>query len=280
MASPERSPQAPWPHRLPACFVYGKMPVLTTLVVPVAVWGTWLVYGSASTWKQLQQRLLGVLYGGKSPASPDLRALMQGHSLDFQVMADYQTISMWAKLAQLGRARWQPSAVRGTWQYAVAARHKSMGWHMQPDSSWTHQAVPGQCIRWVRNLQIDRIKHLLREAWRFERFAAWKASGRLDAVAAANATFQPARVKQAWQLWNAACAHRRAVLTPARLQANRSGTAVQWCPFCKEGYAPTWDHCAWSCAHFGTSRLAVPGDNMQRRMGYRGCLLLAEILNP
>ena len=74
---------------------------------------------------------------------------------------------------------------------------------------------------------------VLREAWRFERFAAWKASGRLDAVAAANTTFQPARVKQAWQLWNATCAQGRAVLTaavvsPARRQANQSGAAVQW----------------------------------------------------
>ena len=143
--------------------------------------------------------------GGNSPASPDLRALLQGHSLDFQLMADCTTISMWAKLVQLGRARWQPSAMRGTWQYAVAARLKSMGWHLQPDSSWTHQAVPRQCISWVRNLQIDRIKRLLREAWRFERFAAWQASGRLDAVAAANTTFQTARIKKAWQLWNWPC---------------------------------------------------------------------------
>ena len=143
--------------------------------------------------------------GGNSPASPDLRALLQGHSLDFQFMADCTTISMWAKLVQLGRARWQPSAMRGTWQYAVAARLKSMGWHLQPDSSWTHQAVPRQCISWVRNLQIDRIKRLLREAWRFERFAAWQASGRLDAVAAANTTFQTARIKKAWQLWNWPC---------------------------------------------------------------------------
>ena len=67
---------------------------------------------------------------------------------------------------------------------------KSMGWHLRPDGSWTHQAVPRQRISWVRNLQIDRIKRLLREAWRFERFAAWQASGRLDAVAAANTTFQ------------------------------------------------------------------------------------------
>ncbi|CAE7343607.1 hypothetical protein AK812_SmicGene40506 [Symbiodinium microadriaticum] len=87
---------------------------LRQLVVPVAVWGTWFVHGAASTWRQLQQRLLGVLYdGGKYPASPDLIALLQGHSLDFQFMADYQTISMWAKLVQLGRARWQPSAMRG-----------------------------------------------------------------------------------------------------------------------------------------------------------------------
>ncbi|CAE7562544.1 yojK [Symbiodinium sp. CCMP2592] len=257
---------------LPVSFL-AKCQFLRQLVLPVAVWGTWFVHGAAGTWKQLQQRLLGVLYGGRSPASPDLRALMQGHSLDFQFMADYQTISMWAKLVQLGRARWQPGAMRGTWQYAVAARLKSMGWHLQLDGSWTHQAIPRRCITWARNLQTERIKHLLREAWRFERFEAWKASSRLDAVAAANPTFQAARVKQAWQLWNATCAHGRAVLTaavvsPARLQANKSGAAVQWCPFCKEGYAPTWDHCAWSCAHFGASRPALPGDGMQRRTGW------------
>ncbi|CAE7726363.1 unnamed protein product [Symbiodinium necroappetens] len=151
---------------------------LRQLVVPVAVWGTWFVHGSASTWRQLQQRLLGVLYdGGKSPASPDLIALLQGHSLDFQFMADYQTISMWAKLVQLGRA-------------LAAQRHE------RP---------------FLGNASV-----VLREAWRFERFAAWKA----------------------WQLWNATCAQGCAVLTaavvsPARRQANQSGAAVQWCPFCR-----------------------------------------------
>ena len=98
--------------------------------------------------------------------------------LDFQFVADYQTIFIEAKLVQFGRARWQPSAMRGTWQYAVHAAHlKNMDWHIQYDGPWTHQATPRRCISWARNLQLDRIKHLLREAWRFERFEAWRASG-------------------------------------------------------------------------------------------------------
>ena len=42
---------------LPVSFM-AKCLFLRQLVVPVAVWGTWFVYGAASTWKQLQQRLL------------------------------------------------------------------------------------------------------------------------------------------------------------------------------------------------------------------------------
>ena len=257
---------------LPVTFT-AKCQFIRQLVIPVAVWGTWFVYGAARTWKQLQQRLFGVLYGGKSPASLDLRALMHGHSLDFQFMADYQTISMRAKLVQLGRARWQPNAMCGTWQYAVATRLKFLGWQQQRNGSWTHQAVPRQCIRWTQNLQLDRLKHLLREAWRFRRFDAWRTSGRLDAVAAGNPIFQPARLKQASQLWSATCAHGRAVLTaavvsPARLQSQLTGHAELWCPFCRECYAPTWDHCAWSCAHFRASRPNLPADSMQRRIGW------------
>ena len=148
-----------------------------------------------------------------------------------------------------------------------------LGWQQQRNGSWTHQAVPRQCIRWTQNLQLDRLKHLLREAWRFRRFDAWRTSGRLDAVAAGNPIFQPARLKQASQLWSATCAHGRAVLTaavvsPARLQSQLTGHAELWCPFCRECYAPTWDHCAWSCAHFRASRPNLPADSMQRRIGW------------
>ena len=251
-----------------------KCQMLTHLVVPVAVWGTWLTDSAKGSWTKLQQSVAGALYAASSQRSLDLTALLQGHSLDLQFMAHCQTISLWARLCQQGLAvaSWQARAVQGPCQYAVHA--KELGWVINRAHDWHHPSLPGQHIRWGRAMSIGHLKHLLRASWRRGRFESWQSKSWRDATACAAITYEDARVRLAHMQWNFTCGHGRSVLmggvvSPARMQASQTGSAIRWCPFFREAVVPDWAHCVWACNAFSRTQPArPPADALRSVLGW------------
>ena len=255
---------------LPLTFAH-KCALLRQHVVPVAVWGTWLVHRAHGTWSKLQSHLARTLCAYSSQPSNDLVAILQGHSLDLQFMAHSQTVSMWARLFQQGYATIAARAIQGTWQYAAWQHLKDLGWQLRPQGHWTHSDLPRERISW--HMPLPRLKHMMRAAWRRQRFQAWKQSARRDASVCAQVQYSEARVRQAYRLWNSTCGHGRAVMTgsivsPARMQVSRMGEALAFCPFCRSPAVADWKHCAWECVTFQASRPRRPVDAMQLTLGW------------
>jgi len=206
------------------------------------------------------------------PAAADrhLAAIMLGHMADPGFASGYNVA-----IATL-RHHMQPGQpANGTTLATMAYWLRRYGWHRTADRQWTHDdmgetidADPQQDPRQARK-QLERCRHLLREAWRRHRFRRWATSDRRDATQAGNPTYDEKRCKAARK--NAEGAHAVAVLTAGTVSdaafavmTNDPNNAR--CCMCGDPNGH-WLHQAWHCPA-NKPPTDEPTDLLQRRLGW------------
>ena len=109
-------------------------------------------------------------------------------------------------------------------------------------------------------------QHAVRESWRRVQFRSFLASGRRDAAAVGNVDYSEERMTAARHIFRSQNAHGRGVMVAAIVSDAR--LEIQNCVWCSADVCPTWEHLAWSCPGFSSTRCQVPSDSLQYVLGW------------
>ena len=194
-------------------------------------------------------------------ASVQLRALLRGHSLDF----DFRVLSAHVAAAQkqAWRRRGFPCAwARRGWSQVMQSAMQALGWTLLEPWLWLHERLSFtlRIASDVDHQAFERSMHCLRESWRHCRFNAFMCEDRRDSAAcrAAFVAYDEAVVARA----------RKACTSFQRFQAMRLSPAARcrWhgpdpgvCASCGREPA-TLDHLLWRC-------VALPNRPVTRNLG-------------
>jgi hypothetical protein len=249
--------------------------LVASLAIPKAVWGCWT---SLAPVKQLSTLVRKVAGSKHNCTSVELFYLLAGHGLHAEFCAGLQAYSYLAQVVRRRARPWPQRSPQGTWLGTVRSWLASLGWSEQRPWLWQHPnlGARGFQISWTSQLSepdLQREKHELRESWRRQLFSDFMASGRRDAAAVQGAAYSESRMTLARNTFRELDTHGRAVMAGAVVSDARFNVMchedIQPCTWCDDPAAvPDWDHLAWSCSGFQSTRPPVPSDNLQKVMGW------------
>ena len=250
-----------------------KAQLVAALVIPKAAWGSWTSLRPTCPLTSAVKRVAGSAHG---QMSKELFYILAGHGLNSVFCAGMQPYQYLATEVRQRHRVWPPRSCRGTWLHTVRSWLQSLGWQEEAPWRWHHpDPSSNPTIHWNRPLRSeeqDAEKHALRESWRRHLFSSFLASTRRDAVAVAATAYLEPRVNLARKMFRTQDTHARAVMTGAVVSDARLDVmqrrAINTCTWCNQNEIPSWDHLAWSCDGFALTRPPVPGDPMQRILGW------------
>jgi len=119
---------------------------------------------------------------------------------------------------------------------------------------------------------IDLENHKLRESWRRTLFNKFLSSSRRDAAAIGHPVYDEKRVQLAIHMFRDLGTHGRAVMMGQVISDARFDVMlrrpIQDCKWCNAGVTPSWEHLAWQCPAFQTSRCRALRDAIQFVLGW------------
>ena len=251
-----------------------KASLVASLVIPKAAWGSWTSLRPTCPLTSMVRRIAGSRHG---QTSNELFYILAGHGLNAVFCAGMQTYMYLATEVRQRPRRWPPRSSRGTWLYTVRSWMQSLGWTEEAPWTWHHPdlGAPMHRISWngrLRENESHAEKHALRESWRRTLFSSFLKSTRRDAAAVAGTEYDEQRVSLARNMFRTQETHARAIMTGAVVSDARCDVInhrpIDTCTWCNQNEIPCWDHLAWSCEGFASTRPPVPGDALQRVLGW------------
>ena len=255
---------------LPVSWQWRKR-VVATQGLAKAVWG-WVCRLPPKADREKINSAIRVALREGNNASVPLRAVLRGHSLDF----DFRTLSASYSSAQKQAWKRQGSPclwARRGWSQVLQASMAELGWTLMEPWSWAHERLGFNVTLGfqVTRQEYNRSMHMLRESWRHARFIKFMGENRRDSALcrASFAVYSEEGVARARRACNTF--QRFQVLSGASLSPaarNRcDGPDPGVCSRCSEGPA-TMHHLLWQCR--GLQGRPAVGDLpvLQARLGW------------
>ena len=202
---------------------------------------------------------------GLSQASSPLLRLLVGHGTDLQFYSGCQVYAaVWRFVKRHGRscALWEDSWVADR----IRGFCEDLGFEWVRPWVWEGPSLLGLTPDTLR--PIDKVQHLLREAWRRSKWRARERSSRQDTTGEPFDSWLCARARHFAQRSQ----HHLAVLSGAYVSHARYSIMthsedVATCPYC-QGAAGSKQHVWWDCLRSGRPPDIAPGSQKQRLLGW------------
>mmetsp|Transcript_21143 Transcript_21143/g.50264 ORF Transcript_21143/g.50264 Transcript_21143/m.50264 type:complete len:1839 (+) Transcript_21143:1915-7431(+) len=251
-----------------------KRLLFRTRASPLASWGAWLSADPVRESAKLTTQLKRCLGQVSTMGSRDLWLLLEGH---WSAPAFTAAVSATAAYGR-AKAYWDAQGLQlppARWFRRVSGFFGGLGFrHVLPDT-WSHPIVGDFVMAGPQPRQwIGRTVHLLRECWRYARFAAFVEHNRRDSRALrGHVVYDPLQVSAARKMYLQASGDERAVMHGSALSSAVYGVmsghgAPSTCRWCHCAVVPTWEHLAWHCDHFSSGRPPRPDDALRHRLGW------------
>ena len=251
--------------------VQRKASFIASLAIPKAVWGAWIAIHPLA---QLLTPVKHAAGGLHRCASNQLFYVLSGHGLEAKFCAGMQAFSYLAAVVRSDPRPWPPRARQGTWLSTVKGFLRDLNWQIASAWKWTHPDLPFSIdlSRQVSEVTLLQEQHAVRESWRRVQFRSFLASGRRDAAAVGNVAYSEERMTAARHIFRSQNAHGRGVMVGAIVSDARfdriRGLEIQNCVWCNADVCPTWEHLAWFCPGFSSTRCQVPSESLQYVLGW------------
>ena len=204
--------------------------------------------------------------------SPPLRKIFRNHRLDLQSRVLQNLVDAAVRRVRNGGCRSPgPWSEYHGWSSCIHRLMQKQGWTCTSPWQWQH-AVTGAQVSILANqrLDLDKIRHDLREGFRANMFEAWKKTSRNDAACCREVPYSTFRCKRARDM-AAQAVERSSFMSGAFRSPAADAIARQQdptCPFCAQDVGST-DHILWHCAAVSGMRPhPKPEDALQARLAW------------